>query len=100
MRDRVVVGRHSGLLHELGRVIALQGDYTAKLVKQAGVATNYHAITHPSVPNYLAITSGQTWGVDAGIYRALPPEDIGHQLTAANIRWRAYMEGLDAGQCL
>ena len=51
---------------------ALQGDYTAKLVKQAGVATNYHAITHPSVPNYLAITSGQTWGVDADIYRALP----------------------------
>jgi len=79
---------------------ALQGDYTAKLVKQAGVATNYHAITHPSVPNYLAITSGQTWGVDADIYRALPPQDIGHQLTSANIRWRAYMEGLDPGQCL
>jgi len=76
---------------------ALQGAYTAELEKQVGVATNYHAITHPSVPNYLAITSGTTWGVDADIYRALPPQDIGHQLTAARVRWRAYMEALGPG---
>ena len=79
---------------------ALQGAYTADLEKQVGVATNYHAITHPSVPNYLAITSGQTWGVNADIYRPLPPEDVGHQLTSANIRWRAYMEGLVPGRCI
>ncbi|HYR47653.1 MAG TPA: alkaline phosphatase family protein [Candidatus Polarisedimenticolia bacterium] len=78
---------------------ALQGSYTVELEKQAGVATNYHAITHPSVPNYLAITSGDTWGIDADIYRALPPQDIGHQLTSAHIRWRAYMEGLGPGGC-
>ena len=79
---------------------ALQGVYTAELEKQAGVATNYHAITHPSVPNYLAITSGQTWGVNEDVYRTLPPEDIGHQLTSAQIQWRAYMEGLGPGGCL
>src|SRR5260370_22389062 len=78
---------------------ALQGSYTAELEKQAGVATNYHAITHPSVPNYLAITSGDTWGIDGDIYRALPPHDIGHQLTSAHIRSRAYMEGLGPGGC-
>jgi len=78
---------------------ALEGAYTAELGSQAGVATNYHAITHPSVPNYLAITSGRTWGVNDDIYRALPPDDIGHQLTSANIRWRAYMEGLGRGGC-
>src|SRR5439155_1578452 len=78
---------------------ALQGAYTAELEKQAGVATNYHAITHPSVPNYLAITSGQTWGISEDTYRALPPEDIGHQMTSADIRWRAYMEGLVPGRC-
>ncbi len=76
---------------------ALQGSYTAELEKQVGVATNYHAITHPSVPNYLAITSGTTWGVDADVYRALPPQDIGHQLTSAHITWRAYMEALGPG---
>src|SRR4029077_12488948 len=79
---------------------AVQGAYTAERARQAAVATNYHAITHPSVPNYLAITSGQTWGVNDDIYRALPPEDIGHQLTSAHIRWRAYMEGLGGGGCV
>src|SRR5260370_38903951 len=57
---------------------ALQGSYTAELEKQADVATNYHAITHPSVPNYLAITSGDTWGIGGDIYRPRPPHAIGH----------------------
>ncbi len=79
---------------------ALQGAYTRQLASQAGVATNYHAITHPSVPNYLAITSGQTWGVTDDVYSALPARDIGHQLTAANIKWRAYMEDLGSQGCV
>jgi phospholipase C len=33
------------------------------LAAQCGVATNYHNVTHPSLPNYLAATSGQTGGV-------------------------------------
>src|SRR5260221_14604544 len=28
------------------------------LVKECGLATNYHAIGHPSLPNYIAATSG------------------------------------------
>src|SRR3954452_9082841 len=34
-------------------------SYAAK----CGLATNYQAITHPSLPNYLAATSGSTGGV-------------------------------------
>jgi phosphatidylinositol-3-phosphatase len=33
------------------------------VVPQCGIATNYHALTHPSYPNYLAMTSGSTQGV-------------------------------------
>ena len=29
-----------------------------KLIRQCGLATDYHAITHPSLPNYIAATSG------------------------------------------
>ena len=29
------------------------------LANRCGLATNYHAITHPSLPNYLAMTSGE-----------------------------------------
>jgi phospholipase C len=79
---------------------ALTGPFTASLAARYRVAANYHAITHPSVPNYLALTSGQTWGVHDDSYHVLPTADIGHQLTAAGITWRAYMEGLTDRGCL
>ncbi|HET7466789.1 MAG TPA: alkaline phosphatase family protein [Candidatus Dormibacteraeota bacterium] len=79
---------------------ALGGAFTAQLARQAGVASNYHAVAHPSVPNYLAITSGQTWGISDDIYRRLPSRDLGDQLTAAHVNWRAYMEGLGNDGCL
>jgi len=79
---------------------ALSGPFLASLAAGHGDATNYHAITHPSVPNYLAMISGQTWGVTDDSYHALPPDDLGHQLTSAGVPWRAYMEGLGREGCL
>ena len=79
---------------------ALAGPFTASLAATYGVANNYHAVAHPSVPNYLALTSGSTWGVRDDSYHPLPKQDLGSQLTAANISWRAYMEGLGDGGCL
>lgn len=79
---------------------ALTGPFTASLAAQYGVAKNYHAITHPSVPNYLALTSGSTWNVTDDGYRVLPAEDLGSELTAAGVTWRAYMEGLTSAGCL
>lgn len=79
---------------------ALTGPFTASLAARYGVAANYSAITHPSVPNYLALTSGRTWGVTDDSYHALPAADLGHQLTAAGVTWRAYMEGLTDRGCL
>jgi hypothetical protein len=37
--------------------------YTFGLAKLYSYATGYHAITHPSLPNYLAIAGGSTFGV-------------------------------------
>ena len=37
--------------------------YTFRLAKRYGYASGYHAITHPSLPNYLAIAGGKTSGV-------------------------------------
>jgi hypothetical protein len=79
---------------------AIRGQYIASLASRYGVATNYHAITHPSVPNYLAMTSGSTWGVQDDSYRVLPKQDLGTQLTRAGVSWRAYMEGLTDAGCL
>jgi len=79
---------------------ALAGPFTASLAARFGVANNYHAITHPSVPNYLALTSGSTWGVSDDSYHVLPQQDLGTQLTTAGVSWLAYMEGLGDGGCL
>ena len=73
---------------------ALAGGYTAQLAAKYGVATNYHGVSHPSLPNYLAMTSGSTWGVTDDGYHSLPASGLGQQLTQAGIPWRAYMEGM------
>jgi phospholipase C len=79
---------------------ALSGQFTASLAARYGVARNYHAVSHPSVPNYLALTSGSTWGLHDDSYHVLPKQDLGTQLTKAGVSWRAYMEGLGDPGCL
>lgn len=78
---------------------ALSGQYTAKLAADYSIATDYHGVSNPSLPNYLALTSGSTWGITDDGYHRLPAGGLGAQLTAAGIEWRAYMEGMTGG-CL
>lgn len=73
---------------------AMARPYTSSLAAQYAVATNYHAITHPSLPNYLALTGGSTFGVKDNGYHRLPHGGIGAQLSERGIPWRAYMEGM------
>lgn len=76
---------------------AMAGGYTAQLAAQYGAATNYRGVSHPSLPNYLALTSGSTYGIADDGFHALPSGGIGAQLTAAGIEWRAYMDGMSNG---
>ena len=78
---------------------ALSGTYTASLARRYAFLTNYHAVTHPSLPNNLALTSGNTWRITDDGYHPLPRGGIDDQLTAAGISWRAYMEGM-SDDCL
>jgi len=76
---------------------AMAQPYTAQLASQFAVAISYYAISYPSLPNYLALTSGSTWGIRDDDYHALPEGGIGHQLTQRGIPWRAYMESMTGG---
>jgi phosphatidylinositol-3-phosphatase len=76
---------------------AISSGYTAQLASQYAVATDYHGVSHPSLPNYLALTSGSTWGIADDGFHALPAGGLGAQLTSAGIDWRAYMEGMTNG---
>jgi phosphatidylinositol-3-phosphatase len=79
---------------------ALRSPPVQRLAAKYALATNYHAVSSPSLPNYLAMTSGTTWGITDDGYHVLPAGGLGAQLTAAGVRWRAYMEGLTSAGCL
>jgi phosphatidylinositol-3-phosphatase len=78
--------------------LALRQPYIASLAKQYAVATNYSEVGSPSLPNYLAMTSGSTWGIRDDNYHQLPATGLGQQLSDAGISWKAYTEGF-TGDC-
>lgn len=71
--------------------------YVASLGRRYAVETDYYAMTHPSLPNYLALLGGSTFGVNtdcASCYVNAP--NLVDSLEAAHRTWGAYMEGLPA----
>jgi phosphatidylinositol-3-phosphatase len=73
--------------------------YLNRLAKRCGLATHFHAIRHPSLPNYIAATSGSTQGItdDAGpSSHPLRVRSIFSQVRAAGYRWRSIEESMPA----
>ncbi|HZD64543.1 MAG TPA: alkaline phosphatase family protein [Acidimicrobiales bacterium] len=88
--------------HSLSQVIgSSDAPFETALAGTCGLATNYHAITHPSLPNYVAATAGSTLGVsdDAGpAQHHLPGPSLFGELDAAGRSWRGYDESMP-GHC-
>src|SRR2546426_8851595 len=78
--------------------LAMRQRYIAGLARQYAVATNYSEISNPSIPNYLAMTSGSTWGISDDEFHTQPATGLGKQLSAAGVSWKADMEGF-TGDC-
>jgi phospholipase C len=65
------------------------------LADECGVAANYHSITHPSLPNYLAMTSGSTYGIATDICNCR--QDVGGiflQMEQTHRTWAVYAESM------
>jgi phosphatidylinositol-3-phosphatase len=79
---------------EYGEVIgSSQAPYVNALARRYGLATQSFAVTHPSLPNYLALTSGSTHGVSSDCTDChVSATNIVDQLEAAGISWAAYLE--------
>jgi len=71
--------------------------YLNGLARRFALATSFYAITHPSLPNYIALTGGSVYGItqDCAACAAPGPNVVG-QLDGAGISWKAYFEGLDS----
>jgi hypothetical protein len=67
--------------------------YANALIRRYGLATQSFAITHPSLPNYLALTSGSTHGITSDCTDCwVHAPNIVDQLEAVHISWKAYLE--------
>ena len=67
------------------------------LIAHGALAANYFAISHPSEPNYLALTSGSIWDNppdNSPQQDSYAGPNIADELQKAGIRWRAYMEDM------
>src|SRR5215472_3357546 len=82
--------------HSYSQIIgSAQAPYINSLAKQGALFTNSHAITHPSEPNYMAITSGSTYGLSSDVCPfSTSKANIGSELIAAKLSYADYSESM------
>lgn len=69
--------------------------YLRSLASRYGLATQSYGMSHPSLPNYLALTGGSTFGITSDCTDcSVSAPSLVDQLQAAGIDWKAYMEGM------
>jgi phosphatidylinositol-3-phosphatase len=72
--------------------------YENALANSCGLATNYHGVTHPSLPNYMAATGGTTAGITNDCSPSSSCESTGPsifgQVAASHRQWRSYEESM------
>lgn len=73
--------------------------YITSLKNGGAYASNYYAVSHPSIPNYLALTSGETITTNDAMTPAACGSlcnvpNMAQDLDAAGISWKVYAEDL------
>src|SRR6516225_64269 len=83
---------------EFGSVIGNPGaPYVNELASIYLLATQSFATTHPSLPNYLELIAGTTFGIQSDCTDcSVEGTTLVDELAATGISWRAYMEGMPA----
>jgi hypothetical protein len=72
--------------------------YLNSLARNSALATRYYGVTHPSLPNYLALTAGTTFGVSHDCTGcSFGGQNLMTQLSSAGFSWRNYVGGVPSG---
>lgn len=81
-----------------GAILSGRGDpYVAALARRYVTARAFYATTHPSLPNYLALAAGDTFGIRSDSAAPdLRGPTVADALAAEGRSFGAYMEGLPA----
>lgn len=77
-----------------------KAPYINQLANNYALATNYFAAFHPSLPNYLALTSGTNAGITSDCSPSANCEanvkNIADEIEASGRSWKAYEESMPA----
>src|SRR6478736_3951750 len=78
---------------------ASSAGYFNQLAAEYSLAANYQAIMHPSLPNYLALTSGTNAGITSDCKPRSCTADvrsIADEITQSGRTWKMYAESMPA----
>ena len=86
-------------MFENREVSSIVGDSSAptfnRLARRYATLTDYDAVTHPSLPNYLALVSGSTQGITTDCTLCIVhSRSLADTLEAAGKTWKTYAEDL------
>jgi phosphatidylinositol-3-phosphatase len=88
----VVVFENKGYHQIIGNS---QASYFNRLAHRYALATRYHAVVHPSLPDYLALTGGSTFGIRSDCTTCtVQATNLGDQLEASGFTWKIYAESM------
>jgi len=68
--------------------------YLNSLISQYGLATQYFANTHPSLPNYFVLTTGLMESNNDNFAGSVTDDNVVRELVKAGKSWKAYLESL------
>lgn len=69
--------------------------YFNNLIASGALASSYYAVTHPSLPNYLAMVGGSTYGVTSDCTTCyVSAASLADRVEAAGKSWKAYQESM------
>jgi hypothetical protein len=72
--------------------------YLKELSARGAVLNNYHALTHPSQPNYIALVAGSAFDVKNDRPVVLDVRHLGNLLEEKGLTWKTYAENYP-GNC-
>ena len=86
--------------HSYSQIIGSgSAPFIKSLAHHYGDATNYSSITHPSLPNYIALTGGSTFGISSDCQVVACPvnaRNLMDNIEAVGKTWKAYLESMPA----
>ncbi len=87
---------YSDLIGPIGSQAAGNAPYLNGTLKQrCGLATNYHAISHPSLPNYIALVAGSNGGISSDCTACTTSAaNLFGQLRANGRTWKVFAESM------